>query len=601
MPDSVKVLIVEDLPTDAELCQREVKKALASCIFRRVETRRDYLEAIEKFQPDIILSDYKLPAFDGMTALQLALKNAPQIPFVVVTGSMNEDTAVECMKAGAWDYVIKEHIKRLGPVVVAMLEEKKLREAKRQADDALKNSEERHRRISSIMTDMTFSCIASRDGGYVLDWMSGAVEAITGYTVGEIIQRSCWRFLVIDEDLGLFEKEVTGLSAGQNSYCELRIISKGGTVVWVAVHTECVAVPDAEGSLRIYGGIKDITEHRTAEASILRSKMLLQNVIDTTPDWMYVKDREHRYLMVNKSFATAQGLSPQEMVGRPDTDFFSNTLCYGDPQKGITGYHEDDDNAFAGRVVHNPKNMITWADGTHHVYDTFKIPLSDHEGRIYGALVYSRDITERQAAEDDRADAFSKLQKTLDDFIDSMAKIIELRDPYTAGHQSRVAELSVAIARAMGLTDEQVKYIRVAALIHDIGKIYVPSDILSKPGRLTDMEWQLIRTHPQGSYDILKMIEFPWPVALVALQHHERNNGSGYPQGIKGSEIMLEARIIAVADVVEAMASHRPYRQSLGIDAALQEITKNRGVLYDEAVVDACLKLFGTGEFRLPV
>jgi len=170
-----------------------------------------------------------------------------------------------------------------------------------------------------------------------------------------------------------------------------------------------------------------------------------------------------------------------------------------------------------------------------------------------------------------------------------------MRDPYTAGHQRRVAELASAIAKEMRLPKEKIEGIHMAGLIHDIGKIAVPAEILSKPSKLSKMEMDLIKAHSQVGYELLKEIDFPWPVANIVLQHHERLDGVGYPQGLKGDEILLEARILAVADVVEAMASHRPYRPALGLDAALDEIKQGKGKLYEPAAVDACLVLFEKG------
>jgi len=173
-----------------------------------------------------------------------------------------------------------------------------------------------------------------------------------------------------------------------------------------------------------------------------------------------------------------------------------------------------------------------------------------------------------------------------------VALTVEVKDPYTAGHQRRVGNLARAIANEMGLPQEQIEGIRMAGLIHDLGKISIPAEILSKPGRLSDFEWGMIKMHPQVGYDILGEIEFPWPVAQMVLQHHERMDGSGYPQGLAGEDILLEAKILGVADVVEAMASFRPYRPARGLDKALEEISQNRGGLYDPEVVDVCLKLF---------
>ena len=161
-----------------------------------------------------------------------------------------------------------------------------------------------------------------------------------------------------------------------------------------------------------------------------------------------------------------------------------------------------------------------------------------------------------------------------------------------------MAELARSISQEMGLPKDQIEGVRMAGTVHDLGKISVPAEILSKPTKLSSLEFSLIKVHPQTSYDILKDIEFPWPIARIVLQHHERINGSGYPQGLKGEEILLESRILAVADVVEAIASHRPYRPAHGIDTALEEIEKNRGLFYDPDVVDACLQLFRTKGYK---
>jgi HD-GYP domain-containing protein (c-di-GMP phosphodiesterase class II) len=191
-----------------------------------------------------------------------------------------------------------------------------------------------------------------------------------------------------------------------------------------------------------------------------------------------------------------------------------------------------------------------------------------------------------------------QLQQSLDEIVIAMSLTLEERDPYTAGHQRRTTDLSLAIAREMGLPAHETKGLQMAGLIHDMGKISVPGEILSKPGGLNDAELQLIQRHPQVAYDILRQIDFPWPLDQIVLQHHEKIDGSGYPQGISGDEILLESKILCVADVVETMETHRPYRPSLGRDAAIEEIRKNRGVLYDPGVVDACLRLFQEKEFQ---
>jgi len=192
----------------------------------------------------------------------------------------------------------------------------------------------------------------------------------------------------------------------------------------------------------------------------------------------------------------------------------------------------------------------------------------------------------------------AQLRRALEGAIQTLTIAIDTRDPYTAGHQRRVADLAISIAQELGLPENVVAGIRMAGLIHDIGQLAVPAEILGKPSKINDVEFQLVKTHPEVGYDILKNIDFPWPVADIVLQHHERMNGSGYPRKLKGPDIIIEARIINVADVVEAMASHRPYRPSLGIEKSLEQISKNRGILYDDAVVDACLKLFEEKRYK---
>jgi putative nucleotidyltransferase with HDIG domain len=215
------------------------------------------------------------------------------------------------------------------------------------------------------------------------------------------------------------------------------------------------------------------------------------------------------------------------------------------------------------------------------------------------ALAFISDITERRQVEEELKKGHQKQQKALEEVVNVLAAAVEKRDPYTAGHEQRVARLASAIASEMGLTSKQVQGIDVAASLHDIGKINVPIEILTKPGGINQHERGIVQMHPQVGYDIIKEVEFPWPVAQAMLQHHERLDGSGYPAGISGEAIIIEARVLAVADVVEAMLSHRPYREALGVDKALGEIRQNRGVLYDSQVADACLRLFDEKGFEL--
>ncbi len=206
-----------------------------------------------------------------------------------------------------------------------------------------------------------------------------------------------------------------------------------------------------------------------------------------------------------------------------------------------------------------------------------------------------RDITERKKAEKELEKSLERLKKTFEDTVNALVSALERRDPYTAGHQKGVANLACAIAAEMSLPKDKIEGLRLAGLVHDVGKIQIPTEILTKPGHLSETEFLMIKIHPRVGYDILKEIDFPYPIADIVLQHHERMDGSGYPEGLSGDQILLEAKILAVADVVEAMSSQRPFRPALGIGMALEEVSEHRGRLYDRKVVSALLKLVKEG------
>jgi len=231
--------------------------------------------------------------------------------------------------------------------------------------------------------------------------------------------------------------------------------------------------------------------------------------------------------------------------------------------------------------------------------DFIQKPISTKEllVRLKRVLRERAILAERNQAEKELKKSVDKLRRILEETVNALGSALEKRDPYTAGHQQRVARLACTIAEEMGLSEAQIEAIRMAGLLHDIGKISTPTDILNNPGKLSRNEFNLIMEHPQTGYEILNDIEFELPIAEIILQHHEKMNASGYPHKISGKDILIEARILTVADVVEAIASHRPYRPAFGIEKALDEISENRGVLYDPIIVDACLRLFNEKGF----
>jgi HD-GYP domain-containing protein (c-di-GMP phosphodiesterase class II) len=249
----------------------------------------------------------------------------------------------------------------------------------------------------------------------------------------------------------------------------------------------------------------------------------------------------------------------------------------------------------------HPVEVITTGmrgDGHSYPARVQAFPTLNPSGEPTGFIELVEDITDKAKAQEQLIESTTKLHQMMDGTIKAISSALEMRDPYTAGHERRVAQLGCAIAGFLGLSEEQTEGIRIAGFLHDIGKIAVPTEILSRPGKLSEYEMAIIKTHPQCGFEILKEINFLWPVALATLQHHERLDGSGYPLGARGDQIILEARIIAVADVVEAMSSHRPYRPALGAEAALAEIAANKGIHYAPEVVDACTRLFSERGFQ---
>jgi PAS domain S-box-containing protein/putative nucleotidyltransferase with HDIG domain len=251
----------------------------------------------------------------------------------------------------------------------------------------------------------------------------------------------------------------------------------------------------------------------------------------------------------------------------------------------------------AGRTIESAQEIVLERGGVQRTYNLSVSVAFDPAGHSPSNVVLLADITYRKKAGEELRQSAEQLLNALKATIESISMTTEKRDPYTAGHQKRVAQLAFAIAGEMGLSKDKAEAVHLAAVIHDIGKINVPAEILSRPGKLSNNEFDMIKQHSQAGFDILKNIAFPWPIAQIVIQHHEKMNGSGYPLGLSGEAILIESRILAVADVVEAMASHRPYRPALGIDKALEEIGRNKGTLYDADTVDACVCLFTKKRF----
>ena len=456
---ALRVLIVEDSEDDAILMLRELSKSDYQITSKRVDDSDQMAKALAEDNWDLILADYSVPGFGALSALALVKGTGLDIPFIIVTGSIDDETAVLAMKAGASDYIMKDKLNRLGPAV-----ERELRES-----------------------------------------------AIRG-------------------------------------------------------------------------------DRKQAQAEIARTTAKLTTIVEMLPDIFFIKDISGKYQMVNAAFEEFTGMSRSAILGKSGHDCYPNDMA--------EQLQTADRESMANKTVVRIESMAVI--NKHTVYlDTVRVPLTDTSGAVIGIVGISRDITEKKKTEIELQQRLTQLQSAWKQTVRILSDAVEVKDAYTAGHQKRVAILAVAIGQELGLSQDALTGLEMAALIHDIGKLRVPGELLSKPGKLIAAEFELIKTHSEAGREILQGADLPWDIAEIIFQHHERFDGSGYPRGLKGNQILLEAKIIAVADVVEAMSAHRPYRPALGIDAALNEIEHKRGQLYDPAVADACLSLYEEKGFSL--
>ena len=581
----LRILIIEDSEDDALLVARVFKKSGYNPIYERVETADAMLDAIEGQTWDIIISDHKMPRFSGLEALKLYQAKGLDIPFIIVSGTIGEDVAAEAMTSGAHDYVMKNNLSRLVPAIQRELREAEIRRNKRETDEMLRENECELRLLFQRMINafVLFESVFDEDGSFIsyrFVYINDSYERITGVKQEEVKGKTVHEVWPGTEESWIKaygEVAVTGVPSNFEMYHE-----PTGKLYY------CTVYRPGENSARFCVIFEDITERKRADDALRESENKYKILFDSAGDAIFVHDAvEARMLAVNQTACERLGYAHAELMSMTIDQLDSLTEA---------SYVPD-------RMVRLMELGHLSFETVHHRKDGLFIPMEVNARRIAwngqpAIMSICRDITPRKQAEEELKQTLEKLRKSLIGTIQALSATVETRDPYTAGHQRRVSSLARTIAQEMRLPKDMIDNIRIASAIHDIGKISVPAEILIKPGRITDIEMSLIKVQSQSGYDILKDVDLPYPIAETILQHHERLNGSGYPQGLNGDQILLEARIISVADVVEATASHRPYRPARGIDAALEEIEKNKGILYDEKAVEACIKLFQEKNFK---
>lgn len=756
--EELRILILEDMPSDAELEEYQLRDSGLVFTALRVDTRTEFERALESFSPDIVLADYRLPQYSGREALEYTRRTHPDIPVIMVTGMLGDEAAVELLKMGAHDYLLKNNLVRLPSAVQRALSEEQSERERKLAE----------KKYQALFAEAMDGIVLINCETWQIEDCNPEFERQTGRTLRQLKQLKVWEILSPEQHEAVKQRvlEISATGSGRGS--NFTIQKPNSELIAIEYSAKLLNIQQRRF---IQGITRDVTERLHTEHALRESEEKFRSITTSAQDAILMMDYAGTISYWNAAAEKIFGYSAQEALGRDLHAMLAPERFYNDYRKGFTRFKESGEGPAIGKTLelvavrkdrtefpielslaavkrdglwnaigvlrditerkhaeealrranralqtlsagnlalvhatteeellqtitnvivekggyhlaavcyaeHDAEKSITlkawssstgqcycleqhlsWADAEQGQFPLAKairngtaqichdiacsaasapcradapayggssnlaIPLS-HNGITFGGLcIYASEknafddkevrlleelasdlsygiITLRTRKAHEQHEAI--LRQSLEQSIQTIAATLEARDPYTAGHQRRVADLATAIAREMGLPEEQVNGVHFAAMIHDLGKIHVPAEILSKPGKLSNIEFMLIQTHSQAGYDIVKDVKFPWPIADIILQHHEKLDGSGYPQGLKGEQILLEARIITVADVVEAISSHRPYRPSLGLEAAFEELKRNRGVQYDPQVVDDCIKLFHERSYKLP-
>ncbi|MFA5356456.1 MAG: HD domain-containing phosphohydrolase [Candidatus Omnitrophota bacterium] len=417
-----------------------------------------------------------------------------------------------------------------------------------------------------------FKCTVKPLGKFIV--VNSTLAAILGYSCKmELKSRNFKELFASGKDAERLFDII--LKEEKINFFEALFRHKDGSEVWAAITASKISEEGKKDYIE--GIIENISAHKDMEDKLTLEKDLTQGLLDNIPDAIYFKDRDNRIIKVNNFYARGFGLKPHEVLGRTDFDFFP-------PEQAKKMFEDDKYVLDTGKPIVGKIERTLLPNGTWNQVITTKVPMYDKEGNIIGTMGITRDMTVYAHLEKDRLtmlrSAFTALGKTL-----------EIRDPYTFGHNHNVANICEKIGKELGWDDNRILTIKLAGELHDLGKISIPLDILNRSGKLNEAEYSLIQGHVRTSYDIVKDINFPFSLADIIYQHHERMDGSGYPRSLKDKQILPEARILAASDVLDAMTSYRPYRESLGIEKALEELKKGSGTLYDKQSVDIICKL----------
>ena len=451
----------------------------------------------------------------------------------------------------------------------------------KQINEDIRKSEEKFRGI----TERSFDIIITVDQEEICTYVSPSVERVLGYKPEEIIGKH-FQVLFPENMIKKVERVYNTLIQGKEiEEVNFEVLRKDRRKAIIEVNGSPIIKDDKIVGVQIHS--RDITLRKLEEEMIEKEKNKLQKYIDIAGIILKIVDKDGKVSLINNRGCEVLEYTKEEILGKNWIDNFVPERLKNKMNDILTKLRSNQTVAY--EYFEHP---ILTKSGEEKIISWSNTILKDEKDEFQGILSSGEDVTIKSRVERELQENYQKLQQIMEDTVYTMAKVVEKKDPYSAGHQKRVSQIATAIAKEMKLPKNKIEGLRVASLVHDIGKIGMPIEILSKPSGLTELGYDLMTEHPMTGYNILKEIDFPWPVAEIVLQHHEKINGSGYPNGLKGDNILIEARILCVADVIEAMSSYRAYRSSHTIKEVLKELNRNKGTLYDPMVVDACKELF---------
>ncbi|HMB31540.1 MAG TPA: HD domain-containing phosphohydrolase [Desulfohalobiaceae bacterium] len=580
----MQILIAEDdqisRQTLSQMLQKKGYMVLETC---------DGLQAWQKLQgkdsPRLLILDIMMPKIDGLELCRkIRSNNFDNPPYIILlTAKTQKEDIVQGLETGANDYIVKpydfaelqarinagERMLQMQSNLCSEINERKLTEEKLQTSQRLLKETQKISKLGGWEYDVQKQKTTWTDEVY-------RIYGVNKETYDQNDLQKNIDFYSQEDSYKITKAFKNAVYKAEPYDLELRLVSAQGEPVWVRTMGNPVF---ENGQIKkVVGNIMDITLRKEAEEKLRQNEEKYKKLINTSPDGIALVDESGCFLTVNPTMAHRFGMNPEELEGQTHHDLMPQQLANSRVEK-------------IKETIEKDKLTFFEDERKGRYYQNYFVPISTSTKQNTCQII-SRDISDIKQSQNELEHTLSKFNQAIHGTFQTLSLALEQRDAYTAGHQRKVTYLASSIAKEMDLQEERIQGLYFAGMVHDIGKISVPAGILAKPTKLSDIEFGLIKQHAQASYDILKNIDFPWPIAEIVLQHHERLDGSGYPNGISGEDILLESRILAVADVVEAMTSHRPYRPGLGIEAALKQIEKNKGILYDSQVVEICLRLF---------